>query len=206
MPLILLLVLTTTPNYLLPIQLNLNFGFKTTSGLSHPTLWAPGGSPLMAHCSPNRKLALVSPSVLNLQPFDSQPPPQASPASTADLCLLLITTVLTAATQFGISRCIASLPYILHFLPSPSWFCLKFDVSPFNIIFKLGVSFLDPPFCHTSNLHVDRFLVWVPIKKTTHGRPNECQILYLGITIRLIDRSRWKWNRFRAINLWKKDF
>jgi hypothetical protein len=37
---------------------------------------------------------------------------------------------------------------------------------------------------------VDKFFfTWVPIKKTTQGRPNECQILYLGITIKLIDRS-----------------
>ena len=39
-------------------------------------------------------------------------------------------------------------------------------------------------------LIVDRFFVWVLIKKTTQRRPNECQILYLGITIKLIDRSQ----------------
>ena len=37
---------------------------------------------------------------------------------------------------------------------------------------------------------VDRFLVWVPIKKTTQGKQNECQVLNLGITIKLIDRSQ----------------
>ena len=31
---------------------------------------------------------------------------------------------------------------------------------------------------------VDRILNRVPIKKTTQGRPNECQIVYLGITIK----------------------
>ena len=39
-------------------------------------------------------------------------------------------------------------------------------------------------------LSVDRFLLWVPIKKTTQGRPNECQVVHLGITIKLIDRSQ----------------
>jgi hypothetical protein len=39
-------------------------------------------------------------------------------------------------------------------------------------------------------LSVDRIFTWVPIKKTTQGRPNECQMLYLGITIKLIDRSQ----------------
>ena len=37
---------------------------------------------------------------------------------------------------------------------------------------------------------VDRIFIWVPIKKTTQGRPNECQMLNLGITIKLIDRSQ----------------
>ena len=37
---------------------------------------------------------------------------------------------------------------------------------------------------------VDRFLDWVPIKKTTQGRLNKCQILHLSVTIRLIDRSQ----------------
>ena len=37
---------------------------------------------------------------------------------------------------------------------------------------------------------VDRILIWAPIKKTTQGKPNECQIVYLGITIKLIDRSQ----------------
>jgi hypothetical protein len=37
--------------------------------------------------------------------------------------------------------------------------------------------------------NVDKFFTWVQIKKNTQGRPNECQIVYLGITIKLIDRS-----------------
>ena len=37
---------------------------------------------------------------------------------------------------------------------------------------------------------VDSFGGWVPIKKITQGRPNECQVLQLGITIKSIDRSQ----------------
>ena len=44
--------------------------------------------------------------------------------------------------------------------------------------------------CKHMFVRVDRFFIWVPIQKTTQGRPNECQILYLGITIKLIDRSQ----------------
>jgi hypothetical protein len=39
---------------------------------------------------------------------------------------------------------------------------------------------------------VDSFRDRVPIKKTTQGRLNESQILHLGVTIRLIDRSQGK--------------
>ena len=35
---------------------------------------------------------------------------------------------------------------------------------------------------------VDRIFVWVPIKKTTQGKPNECQIFYIQGSP-LIDRS-----------------
>ena len=58
-------------------------------------------------------------------------------------------------------------------------------------------------FIFFSGQHVDRFLVRVPLKKTTQGRPNECQMLNLGITIKLIDRSQRNWDEFRTTNLGK---
>jgi hypothetical protein len=54
--------------------------------------------------------------------------------------------------------------------------------------------------------NVDRVFFGVPIKKTTQGRPNECQILYLGITIKLIDRSQRDLNEFRITILKKLAF
>jgi hypothetical protein len=55
--------------------------------------------------------------------------------------------------------------------------------------------------CNTStpgwNIVV-RIFTWVPIKKNTQGRPNECQIVYLGITIKLIDRSQRDYNEIRT--------
>ena len=39
---------------------------------------------------------------------------------------------------------------------------------------------------------VDRFFTWISIKKTIQGRPNKCQVLSLGVTIKVIDRSQWE--------------
>jgi hypothetical protein len=47
---------------------------------------------------------------------------------------------------------------------------------------------------------VDSFRDRVPIKKTTQGRLNESQILHLGVTIRLIDRSQGKKNKISITN------
>ena len=49
-------------------------------------------------------------------------------------------------------------------------------------------------------LFVDRFLVWIPIKKTTQRRLSQCHILHLGITIRLIDRSQGWHNKISRTN------
>ena len=50
-------------------------------------------------------------------------------------------------------------------------------------------SSLWPPIIFAS--HVDRFLDWVPLNKTTHGRLNKCYISYISVIIKLIDRSWW---------------
>jgi hypothetical protein len=49
-----------------------------------------------------------------------------------------------------------------------------------------------------SNTIVVRIFTWVQIKKNTQGRPNKCQIVYLGITIKLIDRSQRDYNEIRT--------
>ena len=45
---------------------------------------------------------------------------------------------------------------------------------------------------------VDRIFTWVQIKKNPQGRPNECQIVYLGITIKLINRSQGNYKEIRT--------
>jgi hypothetical protein len=63
------------------------------------------------------------------------------------------------------------------------------------------------PYCHLLSpfiiviffhILVVRIFTWVQIKKNTQGRPNECQIVYLGMTIKLIDRAQGNYDEIKT--------
>ena len=88
----------------------------------------------------------------------------------------------------GIDSIPQNIPHIWSFHITMLWIWIMLSTCSHSCIIR---------FNHVGQFHdkevgvyVDRFLVWVPMKKTTQGRPDECQILYLGITIKWIDRSQ----------------
>jgi hypothetical protein len=120
--------------------------------------------------------------------------------STSQIHLLKFLFGINITTIRWLQQCPCTSPSCL--MMASSWYFLLSICKPKRFLnstlYNGNMKILRTIICLNSYMVVDRIFTWVQIKKNTQGRPNECQIVYLGITIKLIDRSQGNYNEIRT--------